>query len=126
MNSDFITGLAGDRPSTSIDGLESVMHWFAFGLALMLALAIIGIRTKYVATRLAARLQPAASRERRQHRLVASPQAGIILLAEAIIPVADTMLILAAKGSTRSGFGMHGLRAVLMVLAAMPLMTGVT
>ena len=50
---------------------------------------------------------------------------GIILLVEAIIPVGDMLFILAAKGSTKSAFGMHGLTAVLMVLAAMPLMIGV-
>jgi hypothetical protein len=50
---------------------------------------------------------------------------GIILLVGAIIPVGDMLLILAAKGSSKSAFGTHGLTAVLMVLAAMPLMTGV-
>jgi Domain of unknown function (DUF4267) len=49
---------------------------------------------------------------------------GIILLVEAIIPVGDMLLILAAKGSTKSAFGMHGLTAVLMVLAAIPMMIG--
>jgi hypothetical protein len=34
------------------------------------------------------------------------------------------VLILAAKGSTRSAFGIHGLAAVLMVLAAIPMMIG--
>jgi hypothetical protein len=34
------------------------------------------------------------------------------------------VLILAAKGSTRSAFGIHGLVAVLMVLAAIPMMIG--
>jgi len=48
------------------------------------------------------------------------------------IPVCRTLLnlptieqILAAKASTKSAFGIHGLTAVLMVLAAMPLMIGV-
>jgi len=50
---------------------------------------------------------------------------GLILLVEAIIPVADMLLILAAKGSTKSAFGIHGLTAVLMVLAAMPPMIGI-
>jgi hypothetical protein len=49
---------------------------------------------------------------------------GIILLVEAIIPVGDMLLILAAKGSTKSAFGMHGLTAVFMVLAAIPMMIG--
>ena len=51
---------------------------------------------------------------------------GIILLVEAIIPVGDMLIILAAKGSTKSAFGMHGLTAVLMVLAAIPMMIGVS
>ena len=50
---------------------------------------------------------------------------GIILLVEAIIPVGDMLIILAAKGSTKSAFGMHGLTAVLMVSAAIPMMIGV-
>jgi hypothetical protein len=51
---------------------------------------------------------------------------GIVLLVEAIIPVGDMLVILAAKGSTKAAFGMHGLTAVLMVLAAIPLMMGVS
>jgi hypothetical protein len=47
---------------------------------------------------------------------------GLILLVEAIIPVGDMLVILAAKGSTKSALGIHGLTAVLMVLAAIPLM----
>ena len=49
---------------------------------------------------------------------------GIILLVEAIIPVGDPLLILAANGSTRSAFGIHGLTAALMILAAIPMMMG--
>ncbi|MDH2382565.1 DUF4267 domain-containing protein [Bradyrhizobium sp. CER78] len=50
---------------------------------------------------------------------------GLILLVEAIIPVGDMLLILAAKGSAKSAFGMHGLTAVVMILAAIPLILGV-
>jgi hypothetical protein len=50
---------------------------------------------------------------------------GMILLVEAFIPVGDMLLILAAKGSAKSAFGIHGLTAVLMVLAAIQLMIGV-
>ena len=50
---------------------------------------------------------------------------GIILLVEAIIPVGHMLLILAAKGSNKSAFGVHGLTAVLMILAAIPLIMGV-
>jgi hypothetical protein len=34
-------------------------------------------------------------------------------------------MILAAKGSARSAFGMHAVTAVVMVLTAIPLMMGV-
>ena len=36
----------------------------------------------------------------------------------------DMLLILAAKGSARSAFGIHAPTAVLMVLTAIPLMIG--
>jgi hypothetical protein len=49
---------------------------------------------------------------------------GIILLVEAIIPVGDMPLIVAARGSTGSAFGMHGRTAALMVLSAIPMMIG--
>ena len=54
-----------------------------------------------------------------------SHMVGIILLVEAIIPIGDMLVILAAKGSARSAFGMHGLTALLMILAAVPLTMGV-
>ncbi|MCG2625654.1 DUF4267 domain-containing protein [Bradyrhizobium sp. WYCCWR 13023] len=46
---------------------------------------------------------------------------GVVLLIEAIIPVGDMSLILAAKGSTARALGVHGLTAALMILAAIPL-----
>lgn len=54
-----------------------------------------------------------------------SHMVGIILLVEAIIPIGDMLVILAAKGSARSAFGMHGVTALLMILAAVPLIMGV-
>jgi hypothetical protein len=42
----------------------------------------------------------------------------------AIIPVGAMLLILAAKGSARAAFGIHGVTAVLMILAAIPMMIG--
>ena len=51
---------------------------------------------------------------------------GIILLVEALIPIGDMLVILAAKGSTGSALGMHGLTALLMILAAVPLTMGAT
>src|SRR5271165_5819561 len=47
---------------------------------------------------------------------------GIILLTLAVIPMGDMLVILAAKGSPKSAFAMHGLTAVLMVLAAILMM----
>ena len=51
---------------------------------------------------------------------------GIILLVEALIPIGDMLVIVAAKGSARSAFGIHGLTALLMILAAVPLTMGAT
>ena len=53
------------------------------------------------------------------HRIV-----GIVLLIEAMIPLGDMSLILAAKGSTKRAFGIHGLTALLMILAAIPMIAG--
>ena len=49
---------------------------------------------------------------------------GIILLLEALIPIGDMLVILGAKGSARSAFGIHGLTALVMILAAVPLTIG--
>ena len=49
---------------------------------------------------------------------------GIILLIEALIPTGDMSLILAANGSTKTAFSVHGLTAALMILAAIPLLVG--
>lgn len=49
---------------------------------------------------------------------------GIVLLIEAMIPAGDMSLILAAKGSRKAAFGIHGLTAALMILAAVPLIIG--
>ena len=126
------------------------MHWLSLGTALLVALAIIAIGTLYLASpRTATRSFGLPLPEEGANvawwlrlkgvRDIASGLAvlafmawgvplgvGIILLVEAVIPVGDMMLILAAKGSTRSAFGMHGLTAMVMVLAAIPLMIGVS
>ena len=125
------------------------MHWFALGLSLLLALAIIAIGTQYVvsprtATRSFGLPLPEAGanvawwlrlkgvRDIVSGLIVLALMAsgdlrgvGIVLLVAAVIPVGDMSLILAANGSTRSAFGIHGLTAVLMVFAAIPLMVGV-
>jgi Domain of unknown function (DUF4267) len=126
-----------------------MMHWFAFGIALLVALAIIAIGILYLASPLTAPrsfglplpenganiawwLRLKGVRDIASGLAVlalmmwGSPGAvGIILLVEAFIPVGDMLVILAAKGSTKSALGIHGLTAVIMVLAAVPLIIGV-
>jgi hypothetical protein len=125
------------------------MHWFALGTALLVALAIIAIGTQYIACPLTATRSFGLPLPENDANIAwwlrlkgvrdivsgltvlaflrwgAPSGVGLILLVEAIIPVGDMLLILAAKGATKSAFGIHGLTAVLMVLAAMPLMIGV-
>lgn len=50
---------------------------------------------------------------------------GIILFVEALIPIGDMLVVLAAKGSAGTAFGVHGLTALVMILAAVPLTMGV-
>ena len=50
---------------------------------------------------------------------------GIVLLIEAFTAVGDMSVILSAKGSTKAAFGMHGLTAAVMMLAAVPLIIGI-
>lgn len=49
---------------------------------------------------------------------------GLLLLLQALIPVGDMLLILAAKGSAKSAFAIHGVTAVVMVGTAMTLLAG--
>jgi KaiC/GvpD/RAD55 family RecA-like ATPase len=51
-------------------------------------------------------------------------ETGLVPLVAAIIPIGDMLVILAAKGSAKSAFGIHGLTAAIMALAAIPMMTG--
>jgi hypothetical protein len=128
---------------------DDAMHWLALGIALLLALAIIAVGTQYIVSpRSAARIFGLPLPEDGANipwwlrlkgvRDIASGltvlslmtwgtprEVGIILLAEAIIPVGDMLLVLAAKGSTIRAFGMHGVTAVVMILTAVPLMMGV-
>lgn len=124
------------------------MHWLSIGLALFLAIAIIAIGTQYLvrpmtATRSFGLPLPengpniAWWLRLKGVRDIASGLAvlafmvwgtplgiGTILLALALIPVGDMLLILAAKGSTKSAFGMHGATAALMVFTAISMMMG--
>jgi hypothetical protein len=126
------------------------MHRLAIGLALLLALAIIAIGTQYLLNPLAATrsfglplpehgantawwLRLKGVRDIVAGLAVLAFMAwgdprgiGLILLVEAITPLGDMLLILAAQGSTKSAFGMHAPTAVLMVLTAVPLLIGGT
>jgi hypothetical protein len=126
------------------------MHWIAIGLALLLAFAIIVIGARYVASPLAAArsfglpLPEAGANTVWWLRLkgvrdIASgvivlvfvarggmQAVGIVLLVEAIVPVGDMLLILAANGSRRSALGIHGVTALVMILTAIALMTGLS
>jgi len=124
------------------------MHWFALGIASLLAFAIIAIGIQYVAspwtatrsfglplpetgTNIGWWLRLKGVRDIVSGLIVlafmtwgAPGTVGLVLLVEAIIPIGDMLLILAAKGSTKSAIGMHGLTAAIMVLAAVPLIIG--
>ena len=118
------------------------MHWFAIGTALLVALAIIAIGTQYIVSPLTATHSFGLPLPENGTNIAwwlrlkgcdvlaflmwgAPSGVGLILLVEAIIPVGDMLVILAAKGPTKTAFGMHGVTAVIMVLAAIPLMIGV-
>ncbi len=125
-----------------------MIHWLANGTGLLVALAIIMIGTGYIAspTTMAGSFGlplpedgpniPWWLRLKGVRDIVAGllvlafmvwgvqREIGIVLLIEAIIPVGDMLLILAAKGSAKSAFGIHGLTAVIMVLAAIAMMIG--
>jgi Domain of unknown function (DUF4267) len=128
---------------------DDAMHWLALGMALLLAIGIIAVGAQYIVSpRSAARIFGLPLPEDGVNipwwlrlkgvRDIASGltvlalmtwgtprEVGIILLAEAIIPVGDMLLVLAAKGSAKRALGMHGVTAVVMILTAIPLMMGV-
>ncbi|WP_410014785.1 DUF4267 domain-containing protein [Sodalis sp. C49] len=124
------------------------MHWLTFGLALFLALAIIAIGSLYMVNPTAATrsfglplpesgvnipwwLRLKGVRDLTTGFMVLAFMAwdtprgvGLILLVGALIPVGDMLLILAAKGSAKSAFGIHLPTAALMVLTAMLMLPG--
>jgi Domain of unknown function (DUF4267) len=124
------------------------MHRLAIGMALLPALAIIGIGAQYLAgPRAATRnfglplpedgpniawwLRLKGVRDIVSGLLVltfmawsGSRAVGVILFVYSLIPIGDMLMILAAKGSTKHAFGIHGVTAALMILAAFPLTFG--
>lgn len=124
------------------------MHWLALGIALLVALGIIAIGTQYIVTPTTAthsfglplpekganipwwlRLKGVRDIATGLTVLVfmawGTPGGvGMILLVFAVIPIGDMLVILAAKGSTKLAFGMHGLTAMFMILAGFLMMMG--
>jgi hypothetical protein len=128
--------------------MEASMHQFALGMAALLALAIIAIGALYVSRPRAATrsfglplpedgpniawwLRLKGVRDIASGLIVlaimawgGSHMVGVVLLVAAIVPLGDMLVIVAAKGSARSAFGIHGLTALLMILTSIPLTTG--
>jgi hypothetical protein len=126
--------------------MERLMHWLALGMALLLAFAIIAIGIGYLANpramtqsfglplpesgaNIAWWLRLKGIRDVASGVLVLSfvglgeaRGAGLVLLVEAVIPIGDMPVILAAKGRRKTAFGIHGVTAAVMVLSAIPLM----
>ena len=124
------------------------MDWLLNGTALLVALAIIAIGTGYIASPMTMVRSfglplpgddpniPSWLRLKGVRDIVAGVlvlafmvwgvqrEVGILLLIAAMIPVGDMLVILAAKGSAKRAFGIHGLTAVVMILAAIPMITG--
>jgi hypothetical protein len=124
------------------------MHWFSYGVALLAAAGIIGIGTMYLSRpRIMTHnfglplpeegenttwwLRLKGSRDIVSGLVVLTLMAwgtpfllGIVLLIDAITPLSDMTTILAAKGSTGTALGVHGVTAALMIAAAIPLIVG--
>ena len=125
-----------------------VIQWFAFGTALLVAFAIIAIGVGYIASPMAATrsfglplpenganivwwLRLKGVRDIVSGLIVLAFVAwgppggvGLTMLIEALIPIGDMLLILAAGGSAKSALGIHGITALLMVSAGIPMMLG--
>jgi hypothetical protein len=124
------------------------MHWFSYGVAALAAAGIIGIGTMYLSRPRAMTsnfglplpeeganttwwLRLKGSRDIVSGLIVFALMVwgtpfllGVVLVIDAITPVSDMATILAAKGSTGTALGVHGLTAVLMIAAAIPLIIG--
>jgi hypothetical protein len=124
------------------------MYWFSMSVALLVSMAIIGIGAMYLmrpaimmrsfglplpgesdATlwwlRLKGIRDVASGLLVLALMLLGTPQiVGIALLVDGLIPLGDMSLILVAGGSKRSALSIHGMTALLMIAAAIPLLAG--
>jgi len=124
------------------------MMQIAFGMTLLLAIAIIGIGAAYVFNPYAATrsfglplpegganfswwLRLKGVRDTTSGLVLlgfmvwgTNRGLGLLLLIQALIPVGDMLVVLAAKGSAKSAFAIHGVTAVVMVGTAMILLAG--
>lgn len=121
------------------------MHTVSLGLAVLLAVAIIAIGSEYLlapriaVTRFGLPLPEAGPNIERWLGLKGirdivsgllvfvamiwgRPEfVGLVLLVLTIVPVGDMLSILVARGSTAKAFGIHGVTALVMLVAALPL-----
>ena len=124
------------------------MHWFSVGVAWLAALAIIAVGAFYLFTPMAMSqsfglpppgdgpnvawwLRLKGTRDIVSGLVVFAVLAwgearmlGIVLLISALIPLGDMSLVLSARGSMMTAFGVHGLTAALMIFGAVPLIIG--
>lgn len=121
------------------------MHMIWIGLALLLALGIIAIGTQYVASprsavisfglplpeqgaNITSWLRLKGVRDIASGLAVlacmawAGPRVvGIVILANAVIPLGDMLVVLGGKGSRKAALGMHGVTMVVMILTGISL-----
>lgn len=121
------------------------MNWFSIGIAVVAAMAIIAVGALYLLNPRAATtsfglplpeqgpnidwwLRLKGVRDVVSGLVVLALTAwgqphllGMVLLIEALIPLGDMSLILAAKGSVKRALGIHGVTAMVMALGALPL-----
>jgi hypothetical protein len=125
------------------------MYWFSMGVVILVSAGIVLIGLMYLSNPRAAAngfglpLPEAGTRTDWWLRLKgvrdvvsgllvlalliwSSPHiVGIALLVQALTPLGDMSTVLAGKGSVRHAFGIHGLTAALMIIAAVFLINGV-
>ena len=124
------------------------MHWLSFGVALLAALAIIGIGIGYLTrpgamapsfglplpgdgAAVAGWLRLKGVRDISSGVLVLTFMAlraprplGVVLLVLALSPLGDMTVVLAGRGRVRTALSVHGVTAAVMILAAVPLLLG--